>query len=229
MPPYNELKLPKLACRLKMKFSFDKNVDTFVVIFFLLSILLSSLALANVKTPEGKVKAIFFQVENSLATLKNNNQLTSSHVRVELNKYLLPEVNTLYFTKKVLNKNLSKVSEELKSEFVSELSTQLITTFSHLLSKYNGESIVVGESKMSKSEKIAMINISIKGKGKTNKAIVKLIKSTDDIWLFYDIVIEGISLLDSKQKEISSSFNKLGAEGTLLHLKDINRRSSTSS
>ncbi|MEW6989212.1 hypothetical protein AADZ91_00870 [Colwelliaceae bacterium 6441] len=46
---------------------------------------------------------------------------------------------------------------------------------------------------------------------------------------FVDIVVEGISLLDTKQKESNSRFNKLGAEGTLLHLKHINQRSLTTS
>jgi ABC-type transporter MlaC component len=74
-----------------------------------------------------------------------------------------------------------------------------------------------------------MVNITITGEKKVNKAVVKLLMSKEGNWQFFDIIIEGISLLDAKQKEINSSFNKLGIEGTLAHLKNINQRSFTSS
>ena len=77
-----------------------------------------------------------------------------------LTKYLLPEVETKYFTYKVLNKNLAKVPEELKEQFVHELSQQLIHTYSNLLNKYNNEVINIGQSVLSKSGKMAMVDIS---------------------------------------------------------------------
>ena len=50
-----------------------------------------------------------------------------------------------------------------------------------------------------------MVNVTIIGESATNKAVVKLLKSNDEVWQFFDIVVEGISLLDSKQAEINSS------------------------
>jgi phospholipid transport system substrate-binding protein len=212
-----------------MKKPYFSSIDVFVVIFLLLALLISSLALAKENNPEEKVKLVFVQVETSLLTLKNANNLTQNNVRDVLTQLLLPEVNTVFFSNKVLNKNLPKVPIEIKAEFVTELSAQLINSFSLLLSKYNGESMTIGDSKQSKSGKIAMVNVAITGKTKTNKAVLKLIQNKDEGWKFFDIIVEGISLLETKQKEINSSFNKRGAEGTLLHLKKINQRSSTSS
>lgn len=212
-----------------MKSPYEKNVNIFVIIFILLSILISSLALAETVSPEEKVTTVFSKIESSLIPLKAANRLTKNNIREILNQYLLPEVNIQYFSNKALNKNLSKISDELKAEFVTELSIQLIDTYSHLLSKYNNEAISVGTSSLSKSGKIAMVNITIVGKNKTNKAVLKLIKLHEETWLFYDIVVEGISLLDTKQKEINASFSRVGAENTLLHIKSINERSQTSS
>lgn len=212
-----------------MKSPYEKNVNIFVIIFILLSILISSLALAETVSPEEKVTTVFSKIESSLIPLKAANRLNKNNIREILNQYLLPEVNTQYFSNKALNKNLSKISDELKAEFVTELSIQLIDTYSHLLSKYNNEAINVGTSSLSKSGKIAMVNITIVGKSKTNKAVLKLIKLHEETWLFYDIVVEGISLLDTKQKEINASFSRVGAENTLLHIRSINERSQTSS
>lgn len=210
-----------------MKNSNERNLNIFIVIFLLLSILISSLALATTVTPEMKVKVVFDRIESSFLSLKSTNQFTKSNIRDVLTKYLLPEINTRFYSYKVLNKNLSKVPSELKDEFVAELSTQLINTYSHLLSKHDNESINTVASSLSKSGKLAKVNINVVGKRKTNKVIVKLLRSKEDSWQFFDIIIEGVSLLDTRQKEINSNFKRLGVEGTLLHLKNINQSSTT--
>ena len=208
-----------------MKKSSNRNVDIFVVLFLALSVLIANMAMASADDAESKVKQVFEQIESSLTSLKTTNQFTKNNIRDELNKSLLPEVNIKFFSNKVLNKNLQKVPEELREEFSTELSKQLINTYSNMLSKYNNEKITIGQGSLSKSGKIAMVNVTIVGESATNKAVVKLLKSNEDVWQFFDIVVEGISLLDSKQAEINSSFNKLGAEGTLQRIKELNIRS----
>ncbi|MDO7083902.1 ABC transporter substrate-binding protein [Pseudocolwellia sp. AS88] len=208
-----------------MKKSSKKNVDIFVILFIALSLLIANMAMASADDAESKVKQVFEQIESSLTNLKTTNQFTKSNIRDELNKSLLPEVNIKFFSSKVLSKNLQKVPEELREEFSTELSKQLINTYSNMLSKYDNEKITIGQGSLSKSGKIAMVNVTIVGESATNKAVVKLLKSNEDVWQFFDIVVEGISLLDSKQAEINSSFNKLGAEGTLQRIKELNIRS----
>ncbi len=198
------------------------NLTTVVIIT--LALLISTTVFASSEDAKSKVKAVFNQVETSLIALKQDNALTKMRVREVLTKVLLPEVDTRYFTYKVLNKNMSKVPEELKAQFITELSLQLISTYSNLLNKYNNEVINIGQSSLSQSGKMAMVDISIVGKTKTNKAVVKLLLSNAKEWLFFDIEVEGISLLQTKQGEINASFNKLGIEGTLAHLQKINQK-----
>lgn len=199
------------------------HVNMYLFVFVLLSILISKTLMASGNTPEERTRITFAQIETALSTLKHTNTLTNENVTSVLNKILLPEVDKRFFAKKVLGKHLSKVPDEFKNDFIQELSIQLIKTYSHLLSKYNGESTVIGQAKVSVSGQVATVNISIIGNDKTNKAVVKLIKSKEEVWYFFDIVVEGISLLDTKQKEISGSFNRLGIEGTLKRLKEINQ------
>jgi ABC-type transporter MlaC component len=187
-------------------------------------LLMSATVLASADDAKNKVKEIFSQVEASLINLKQTQTLTKANIRDVLSKYLLPEIDARYFTYKVLNKNLTKVPDVLREPFTAELSLQLINTYSNLLNKYNNEVINIGQSTLSKSGKMAMVDITIVGKTKTNKAVVKLLQSNEQAWLFFDIEVEGISLLQTKQAEINASFNKLGVEGTLLNLQKINRR-----
>jgi len=200
------------------------NTNLISVVIFTMALLITATVFASPDDPKAKVKQIFSQVEASLIKLKQTETLTKANIREVLNKYLLPEVDTRYFTYKILNKNLIKVPEELREPFIAELSLQLINTYSNLLNKYDNEVINIGESTISKSGKMAMVDITIVGSTKTNKAVVKLLQSSTQAWLFFDIEVEGISLLLTKQAEINASFNKLGIKATLLQLQKINHK-----
>ena len=214
---------------MKMKKSYSHNVNIYVVIFIVLSLFISALATGSSDSPELKTKIVFGQIESALVSLKNEDKFVKSNIRDVLELHLMPEVNTQFFSNKVLGKNLTKIPNELKGDFVTELSLQLINSYSQLLSKYNNETINIESSSLSKSGKMASVKITIVGKIKTNNAVVKLLKSTDGNWQFFDIIIEGISILDAKQKEINSSIHRLGVEGTLSHLKSVNQKSISSS
>ncbi|MBA6296288.1 phospholipid-binding protein MlaC [Colwellia sp. MB02u-9] len=200
------------------------NTNLISVVIFTMALLITATVFASPDDAKAKVKQIFSQVEASLIKLKQTETLTKTNIKDVLNKYLLPEVDTRYFTYKILNKNFTKVPEELREPFIAELSLQLINTYSNLLNKYDNEVINIGESTISKSGKMAMVDITIVGSTKTNKAVVKLLQSSTQAWLFFDIEVEGISLLQTKQAEINASFNKLGIEGTLLQLQKINHK-----
>lgn len=202
----------------------NNNTNLISVVIFTMALLITATVFASPDDAKAKVKQIFSQVEASLIKLKQTETLTKANIKDVLNKYLLPEVDTRYFTYKILNKNLTKVPEELREPFIAELSLQLINTYSNLLNKYDNEVINIGESTISKSGKMAMVDITIVGSTKTNKAVVKLLQSSTQAWLFFDIEVEGISLLQTKQAEINASFNKLGIEGTLLQLQKINHK-----
>jgi len=207
-----------------MKTERTKYTNFIAVALIAMALLIPASVFAASDDAKRKVETIFSQVEASLITLKQTDKLTKANIRAVLTQYLLPEVDTRYFTYKILNKNMAKVPEALRESFVSELSLQLINTYSNLLSKYNNEAINIGHSSLSKSGKLAMVDITIVGKTNTNKAVVKLLQSNAQTWLFFDIEVEGISLLQTKQGEINASFNKLGIEGTLLHLQKINQK-----
>ncbi len=178
---------------------------------------------STTKTIEATVSSSFQEIERSLKQLKAKNSLTTSAVKAVLSEKLLPNINTRYFTFKVLGKNLTKVPGELKPEFIEELSIQLINSYSTLLVKYDNETLTIGQASLSKSGKIAVVPIELNGQGKRYRASVSLIFEHDS-WQFFDITVEGISLLQTKQQEINSSFSKVGVDATLAQLKIANSK-----
>ena len=68
-----------------MKKSYERSVDVFVIIFILLSLLISSFALASPEETESRVTHVFEEIESSLFSLKSRNMSTK----------LVFEVNTI--------------------------------------------------------------------------------------------------------------------------------------
>ncbi|WP_077339154.1 MlaC/ttg2D family ABC transporter substrate-binding protein [Pseudocolwellia agarivorans] len=204
------------------KFSLTLNRLTFA---FILSLFISMLAVAEVNNePEKQVKVAFGIIEQEIIQLKQRNEFNSAQIKKVLNQHLLPEINTRYFALKSLGKYAKDMSEETKLSYIQALQIQLINSYANLLSNYNNEKIVFNKSSVSDSGKIAQVYLNIESRNKTNTAVIKLMKITDDNWKIFDIVIEGISLVQTKQAELNSSIAKLGVVGTLEKLQTMNAK-----
>lgn len=170
--------------------------------------------------------ALFSGLEESLRTLKGNNQLTLENVKTMLNNQLIPASNTKYFAFKVLGKNLAKLNEEQKIAFIDALTQNLIDSYASILVKYHNEKIIINAPKMQPSGKMANVGIELQNLEKSVKAISTWrFNETSNTWKIFDIVIEGVSLLQSKQAEVGSSISRNGIEGTLEKLNNNNSKS----
>lgn len=169
--------------------------------------------------------ALFGGLEESLGTLYSANQLTLDKLKVVLRYKLIPASNTKYFAYKVLGKHLEKMNEGQKLAFIEALTQNLINSYASILVKYNNEKIALEEPKMQPSGKIATVAIELQGTTKTVKAVSKWLFSEDlNTWQIFDIIIEGVSLLQSKQAEINSSISRNGIEATLEKLNHVNSK-----
>lgn len=200
-------------------------LNSAILIFILLSVLISALVMAENNTdPSVKISRVFSEIENEVNQLKNNNKLTGIELKNVLNKYLLPEINSRYFAMKSLGKHITTMSEEIKLAYVQELQVQLINNYANLLSKHNEGKIIIGAATISESGKSALVNIKIENNAQTNTAVIKLINTAEQGWQIFDIVVQGISLLQTKQAELDSSITRIGANATLEKLKIINEK-----
>jgi phospholipid transport system substrate-binding protein len=169
--------------------------------------------------------ALFSGLEESLGKYYSTNQLTLDNVKTTLRHKLLPASNTKYFAYKVIGKNLVKMNEKQKLAFIEALTQNLINSYASILVKYRNEKIVIAEPKIQPSGKIATVAIELRGTEKKIKAVSKWRFSENlSTWQIFDIVIEGVSLLQSKQAEINSSISRNGIEATLDKLNHVNTK-----
>ncbi|MFT6530124.1 MAG: phospholipid transport system substrate-binding protein [Psychrosphaera sp.] len=177
------------------------------------------------ETVDAVADKLFKKVELELISLKQANNLTIQAIQQLVENEVLTSVDEKFFAYKVLGKNLAKLSAEQKAEFVKVLKDTLVLNYANSLVNYNNEKIVVVSSSLANSNKNASVSMKLVGKNKTTQLITKWRFSEDqDKWLMYDFVIEGISLLQSKQKELAQVLANSGPEATLELLKSKNNK-----
>lgn len=212
----------------KLKFPTRSLITISKHLLIMVGMFASSLSHATVSdTTEVKASAtaLFAGLEESLGSFYSTNQLTSDNVKMLLRYKFIPASNTKYFAYKVLGKNLAKLNEQQKLAFIEALTQNLINSYASILVKYHNEKIVMEEPKIQPSGTIATVAIELQGTAKPVKAVSKWLFSENlNTWQIFDIVIEGVSLLQSKQAEINSSISRNGIEATLEKLNHVNTK-----
>ncbi len=212
-----------------MKTSPKNSTNLIIIVFLLLSFFIAQVAMAgNTIAPAKKIEQLFSKIEQEVNTLKHKQVFNKQELKQLLNQHLMPEVNNRYFALKVLGKHVKTMDDNLKRGYVNELENQLMHSYANLLSKYNNEKVLVTSEKISSNNKHAQVAINVINQQKTVSAVIKLNKNSENQWLIFDIVIEGISLLQSKQSEVQSSISKIGIEKTLEKLKELNLKQTNS-
>lgn len=162
---------------------------------------------------------VFQQVEKELTDLKVNDRLNLLSVNELVTKSIMPHTDRKYFTYKVLGKSLEKLSQSEKDQFVDLLSANLSASYANSLINYKQEKIVITNTLLAPSKKIASVTMKLIGNSKETGLTTKWrYVDQSNKWLMFDLTVEGISLLQTKQKEIGQSIAKTGIKETITKL-----------
>lgn len=148
------------------------------------------------------------------------------HLRVIIREELLPYVDNVYAAKRVLGRNLKDTTEEQRQEFYNVFRDYLIATYGRAFTRYDEDKHKVefadprrfdGDSRM-----VEVKTQLIEQGGREPIRIEFKMRYDDDdnLWKAYDMVVEGVSLLSSKQAEISSVIRSRGIDGTIKLLRE---------
>jgi phospholipid transport system substrate-binding protein len=166
------------------------------------------------------------QLEFKLKEAKNNDPKNKQAFRQTIRDSVLPMVDKKYFAYKTLGSHLKKMSNEQKTEYVDSLEQTLINSYASILMHYNNERLLLQQIKMADSGKLAKVIVSAipqDGVHSPTRNIVLSWRYNKEIdnWRIYDFQSDGISLLQSKQKEISSIISKHGIDGLNNRLRKV--------
>ncbi len=189
----------------------------FFIALFLVSFSKLALATANIDMtePYGMVKQVaastFKRVADDQAIIADDKE----HLRLIVEEELLPYIDYNYSAYKVLGSYIQRIrnikdKDEKKAEiakvrrFVDVFKNYLVATYAGVFTQYTGQTVEFEPARSIKDKKFAVVKTKIVEQGKPDINIgFKVKKSTKKgTWKAYDMVAEGISLLDAKQSEL---------------------------
>lgn len=175
-------------------------------------------ASANNKVKMDEPYAMVQQVaENTFSRISADQEkikVDAEHLRAVVEQELLPYIDYNYAAYKVLGSYIQKIrniedAQEKKQEiaklrqFIEVFKNYLVATYAGVFTQYNQQKVEFEPVQNIGDDKIAMIRTKIIESGKPDINIAfKVKKDSQGQWRAFDMVAEGISLLDAKQSEL---------------------------
>jgi len=207
----------------------NNTMKKFFVCLTLLALSTWASAAENVdkKDPYLMIKTVaditFKRFANEQSAIRAEPNLLKTIVREEL----MPYINYQYAAYKVIGSNFKKTNKADRAEFVPAFREYLITSYAQVFTLYNNQEVLFAPAKDFSDDRVVSVDTSVIEPGRAPINIsfrVRKHKKTGD-WKAYDMVAEGISLLDSKQAELSSLIRQKGLSHVTEMLKEKSAKS----
>jgi phospholipid transport system substrate-binding protein len=164
------------------------------------------------KNPYAMIKTVaditFTRFANEQSEIRKNPELLKKIVREEL----VPYINYKYAAFKVIGRNFKNTNKADRAEFVTVFKDYLVTSYAQVFTLYNNQEVRFAPAKDFSKEKVVAVKTTVVEPGRDPIDIsfrVRKSKKTNE-WKAYDMVAEGVSLLDSKQAELSGLIRQKG-------------------
>jgi len=199
-------------------------VNRFFSIFiaFIISIT-SSNVLAKEDSPYKVIETVGNNLFSRIAENQQEIEKFPGLMRDIVDQELMPFIDYKYAAYRILGKNLRKTTKEQRATFVTSMRSYLIRTYANALIQYKNQQVIFEPEREIKGRKIVSVNTKIVDVSRPTINIafkMRQNKKTQQ-WKAYDMVVEGISLLSSKQAELSQRITKQGVERVSLELASI--------
>ncbi len=136
------------------------------------------------------------------------------HLRVIVNEELVPYIDSRYAALTVIGRsvNLRELPKEEFEAFVLAFEDYMVASYAGALTYYRDQKVIIQPARPPENQSIMTIKTRVIDPGKPDITIdFKLRRNRgSEHWLVYDMVAEGISLLDSKRAELSNLIRQQG-------------------
>lgn len=142
-------------------------------------------------------------------------KLNAEVLRTIVSEELVPYIDSRYAAGYVIGQSvkLNTVPKEDFNTFVAAFQNYMVGTYAGVFTQYTNQKVIIEPGQpVDKQRKIITIKTRVIDPGKPDiKIEFKLRRMRDtNNWLVYDMVAEGISLLDSKRSELGSLIRQQG-------------------
>ena len=204
---------------------------------FLANVALVSLMLVqSVHADEVKLvdpnKMVRQVADNTFERITKDQPLISTnkeHLRVIVEEELMPYIDYKYAALRVLGSEVSKVraitdkAEKAKAikdiqRFIGAFREYLVATYAGVFTQYTNQQVEFAAEQPFKGKDVVVVKTKIVEAGKPDiKIDFKVREDRSGEWRAYDMIAEGISLLDAKQSELQGILRQQGID----HVSDL--------
>jgi phospholipid transport system substrate-binding protein len=170
--------------------------------------------------------------DNTFERITKDQPLISTnkeHLRVIVEEELMPYIDYKYAALRVLGSEVSKVraitdkAEKAKAikdiqRFIGAFREYLVATYAGVFTQYTNQQVEFAAEQPFKGKDVVVVKTKIVEAGKPDiKIDFKVREDRSGEWRAYDMIAEGISLLDAKQSELQGILRQQGID----HVSDL--------
>lgn len=152
----------------------------------------------------------FKRVAKDKAIISENKE----HYRVIVEEELVPYIDYIYAAKLIIGPSYNSTTKEQRIEFIKAFKSYLILTYANVFTFYKEQKVIFEPVRpINGNQKTVTVTTRIIDDGKPDIEIkFKVRRRKDGSWKAYDMIAEGISLLDSKRAELGGLIRRQGIE-----------------
>lgn len=150
----------------------------------------------------------FKRFANEQQAIRLDPNILKNIVREEL----MPYINYQYSAFKVIGQQLKNTTAQERKEFVPVFREYLVTSYAQVFTLYDKQPVEFAPAKDFTGKKIVAVDTRVIMTGRDNIDVsfkVRKNRKTGE-WKAFDMIAEGVSLLDSKQAELGSVIRQKG-------------------
>lgn len=168
----------------------------------------------NDNNPYVMIKDVAMQTFDRIKDSQDGIKDDPEKMRVIMEEELLPHVDYKFAAYKVLGKHAASVPRDKLAEFVKVFREYLITTYAVAMSYYDNQEVVFEPAQEVGDSSYVVVRAIVKDPSRPEiKVAFKVRKdSRTNEWRAFDMVAEGISMLDSKRSEFETIIRQEGID-----------------
>lgn len=150
----------------------------------------------------------FKRFANEQQAIRVNPNILKDIVREEL----MPYINYQYSAFKVIGQQLKNTTDAERQEFVPVFREYLVTSYAQVFTLYDRQPVEFAPAEDFTDKKIVAVDTRVIMTGRDNIDVsfkVRKDRQTEE-WKAFDMIAEGVSLLDSKQAELGGVIRQKG-------------------
>jgi len=174
--------------------------------------------------PNQTLHALSDNTFSRLNVEKDNLDTQPGIIKKIIEEELIPYFDYKYAAYSVVGPHLKDTTGEQRENFVDAFLTYLVNAYGHILKDYDQQTLTILDINNFKGKKIVSIPVRMRdNNGQVTQLAFKLRKNKKTgEWKVFDIIAEGVSMLDTKRSEFGSLIQSKGIDEVIKLLLEKN-------